>query len=714
MSISNLRNHLKDHIKIVLMVGITLMSLFSIGVFIVAKPLSNRYYRIVPYKANDMQDGLWAGFMYRQITKRATKENVAILGRVKVKGKAVQKRIIMVDFNPQNKEQARTIYRNDTLHMIAKDASSMKWLVGQVIKMMGDDDGADINVDDMPPAYGTYGMDGRGNFEFEYRAIYDSGFLENKDFTEFMGLNDIEKDWGIWGHNLKKAISKDLNPSMFAKVNGVSYEDQFCFTSPALYKAVEKYILTNYGEKQANGTPVRFVIMPNDDPAACTCPRCMALGNSSNNATPAVTSFVVRLAKRFPNYQFFTSYYLSTAYIPSKKLPSNVGVLISAIDAPLQSDFVQRLATRSLANIIDRWCNVTNRVYVWDYCRNFDDYYTPFPCIYLLRERLQMYKVLGVKGVILNGSGDTYTTFNDIQKFVLSAMLINPNLDQRYLLRRVCKMRYPTSYKILEDYIFSLEDSAVARGDSLVFYGGIDDAVKAYLDPVAFCKFYSDLKKVAINASGQETKRLEYILTSLSFTRLELMRCVGGIYNEQVKDECLQALRAYEDLDYMTTFREANGNISDYINYISTHNINRTKNNLSIIKNSRLDEGSKSVSILVDGYEGIPYDYHTNWMLYSGDKLILMLKPLASHFVGHLSVGLLSAQPWHISLPFSVELWQNGKRLSSATPMLSTEDKFQRIEVRLSMSGVKQNIPFEIRIIKMGKKFAIDEIKITK
>ena len=62
-------------------------------------------------------------------------------------------------------------------------------------------------------------------------------------------------------------------------------------------------ILDQFGE----GTDTyseRISIMPMDNQLACTCNACRAKGNTSSNATPAVSDFVMRLAKEFPRPLF--------------------------------------------------------------------------------------------------------------------------------------------------------------------------------------------------------------------------------------------------------------------------------------------------------------------------------------------------------------------------------------------------------------------------
>ena len=45
----------------------------------------------------------------------------------------------------------------------------------------------------------------------------------------------------------------------------------------------------------------------------------------------------------------------------------------------MREKFTSRPATRKFAALVSRWHKVVGRVYVWDYMRNFDDYFTPYP-----------------------------------------------------------------------------------------------------------------------------------------------------------------------------------------------------------------------------------------------------------------------------------------------------------------------------------------------
>ena len=237
----------------------------------------------------------------------------------------------------------------------------------------------------------------------EYHGLYTPS--NTKELQEALHTNHPDYDWGLWGHNLVKAIQGGNGEDMYAVIGGKRTKDQLCFSSPALYEAVRSYIIDQFGYGDENYSE-RITIMPMDNTLACTCPRCRKLGNTEGNATPAVTYFITKLAREFPRHQFFTSAYHSTMKAPSTILPSNVGVFISSFPLPVQVDFTKSKGYLSFVSTVQAWRGKCSRIYIWDYERNFDDYLSPFPCLLAMQSRLRLYERLGLRGVFFNGSGD--------------------------------------------------------------------------------------------------------------------------------------------------------------------------------------------------------------------------------------------------------------------------------------------------------------------
>ena len=193
----------------------------------------------------------------------------------------------------------------------------------------------------------------------------------------------------------------------------------------------------------------RFVIAPDDTPVRLYVCHLHRIGkyreerNSHRYGTdpPPVAAF-------FPNTRSFTTSYLTTQQVTNKQLPPNVGVIVSAIDYPLRRTDGKDEQDKKFAEQLDNWKKVTNNIYIWDYINNFDDYLTPFPILKIAQQRLQLFKQHGASGIFFNGSGYSYSSFDEMRTFVLSALLINPELPVDELIKSYFNQEYPVSEKM--------------------------------------------------------------------------------------------------------------------------------------------------------------------------------------------------------------------------------------------------------------------------
>ena len=393
------------------------------------------------------RDTRWAKYLYEHLKKRANDDEMVAFG---VSEMDMWRIIIQID--PTLQREFKVAYKGSDIRLTASDDKQMLWLQYQLIKKISKEDPR-IDGSDLPPALINLN-DTCGAFAFDYQSIY-SPYGLNADHTGVIGLNNFDDSWGIWGHNLRKVLGKDAE-KVYATIHGKTDDSQLCFSSEDMYRQIENYIVDNFGEKGN----FRFVIAPDDTPYACTCTTCTALGNTEKNATPTVTELILRLSQRFPKHTFFTTSYLTTQQVTNKQLPPNVGVIVSAIDYPLRRTDGKDEQDKKFAEQLDNWKKVTNNIYIWDYINNFDDYLTPFPILKIAQQRLQLFKQHGASGIFFNGSGYSYSSFDEMRTFVLSALLINPELPVDELIKSYFNQEYPVSKKWLYDYYTELENNA--------------------------------------------------------------------------------------------------------------------------------------------------------------------------------------------------------------------------------------------------------------
>lgn len=395
---------------------------------------------------------------------------------------------------------------------------------------------------------------------FEYRGLYTP--TNTPEMQRTLHTNHPDYDWGVWGHNLHKVVK--VSHEMYATVDGAKTEKQLCFSSEALYKAVRAYILDQFG-KGTDTYSERISIMPMDNQLACTCRDCVAKGNTSGNATPAVSYFVTRLAKEFPRHQFFTSAYHTTKSAPQTALPANVGVFVSSYPMPMRVDFSQTDGYHEFRTMVEAWTKVCGKVYVWDYARNYSDYLSPFPCLLALQSRFKLYRDLGVRGIFVNGSGDDYSAFDDMQTQVMAKLMDDPDADVRNEVDAYFEKYYPKTHQLLTDYYWQLEQRAKTTNNLLPLYGSMKQMCASYLDAEEFLHFRAKLDAASKNTSGDERKRLNALLTAWAYTQLEMYRTACLPMDKEQAAEMREILKGHGEIKGMTNIDEVGNTIDDYL-----------------------------------------------------------------------------------------------------------------------------------------------------
>lgn len=661
------------------------------------------------------RDTRWAKYLYEHLKKRANDDEMVAFG---VSEKEMWHVIIQID--PTAQEGFRISRKGADIKLTASDDRHMLWLQYQLIKKISKEDPR-IDGSDLPPALLNL-TDTCGTFAFDYQSIYSPAGL-NSDYTGVMGLNNFDDSWGIWGHNLRKVL-EDNTDKVYATIHGKTDDSQLCFSSPEMYTQIEDYIVNNFGEKGNS----RFVIAPDDNPYACTCASCTALGNTEKNATPAVTELVLRLAQRFPRHFFFTTSYLSTQQATDKQLPANTGVMVSAIDFPLRRIDSKDAQEKKFAQQLENWKKVTKNIYIWDYINNFDDYLTPFPILKIAQQRLQFFKKNGASGIFFNGSGYSYSSFDEMRTFVLSALLINPEQVVDDLIRNYFNQEYPVSKKWLSDYYIDLENSAQS-GKKLGLYAGIRESEGAYLNPEKFIKFYDEMGDFVSDAKGKERKKLHELQTALSFTRLEMGRDHSydtygyakrngkGIQAVPQAQKWVTQLKEHKAFSGMEYYNESANEIDYYIKeweqYILASDIKKDLF-LGITPSSTPKTNKNSLKRLTDGTHGLPDNYHCGWIIFPQEECTIDLPVKEINESGTVYISFLNLPRHRIYAPQQIEVSRDGASYKKIN--LSPDDSVEKGEMVKAVVPVDLN-GTELLSIKItgtkkpGAQIGMDEIE---
>lgn len=541
---------------------------------------------------------------------------------------------------------------------------------------------------------------------FEYREIYlpEGTSPEGRD----MGLNSVDADWAIWGHNLFKVVPKKHSHSIYATINETLDERQYCFSSPELLKYVVEYIQEHVGSLK----PHRFAILPKDNTLSCQCERCKEKGCTPDNATPAVLDMITRLAKRYPNHMFFTSCYLTTRTLPKDPMPENSGVLISAIDYYLSP--VPTKQEEDFTRLLQEWSTVTKNIYVWDYINNFDDYFTPFPVLGIMQHRFRLYEDNGVKGIFLNGSGHDYSSLSRVRTHLLAALMADPYTDWRILLRDICRKFYPVTGDVVADFMLEQEDYVTTRGKTLPLYDGVQAALRTYLPESAFIAFHDKLQELLPQTTGRERMEISKLVRTTMLTRLELMRLSGDVSGARPMVQQLSSVVADGVRIYSESFWTVDSYVKDYTELLNLADGSNRKNLLlgkKLIPLTALDEDYSDIGILTDGLVGLPSNYHCGQMLSSADPALRLVIP-TSVKVRHLRVGFTSNVQFRIGLPLRVTLQNGRKDLLTVVPRPVTATSGRSVvEFDIPSSAVGGTLILNIERNTALRTMAIDEIE---
>ena len=672
-------------------------------------------YVIYPYDYDSKADLKWSEYLHTHLLKRGG-EDAPVFYDVKAKG--CHKVYVHLDKDLGHDFVVKN--EDDNLHLTALNASNMVWLLHQYMRHIGDADDR-FPVNDLPAAILTF-ADTVGDFSFDYRDVYAPPSL-NEDLRGVLDLNCIDESWGIWGHNIGITVLDKSDQSIYASVKGVRNSDQYCFSSEKLYRYIEKYITTNF--TRSEGDSMNFAILPNDNNLVCQCPGCTAEGNTATNATPAVTSMIKRLAKRFKQHKFFTSAYLTTKVASEEKLPDNVGVIVSVIDWQPNRKANDR-QKQELELMLKDWQQVTKHIYIWDYINNYDDYFTPYPILWAMQDRFKFYKQQGIKGIFLNGSGYDYSTFSDMETCVLAQLMMNVNLDVETLIRNYFCRMYPVAGNTLADYYMDMLTQWSESGKVMPYYGGISEKVAVYLNPEKFVTFYNKIIQLKRQADEDEAYLLRRLITTLSYTRLELARHLGyhpyGFATLEgntmvVNDEAYEWLEVFND-DYkvfnLNAINEAEDPSANYVDSWRKYLL-WPKKFTNLLFDTPLSvvcsEGALSTPGLTDGELGLPVNYYYGWNILPYRELSVTFPAKGGN---KLAMNFFSYIRHRIQLPSRIEVYSGGRLIHSEKLETPVRDGAYQTRWEVDLQG-KASGTMTLKLYSSGNyHIAIDELFLTK
>ncbi|CAM3951378.1 DUF4838 domain-containing protein [Flavobacterium antarcticum] len=669
-------------------------------------------------------------YLYHHFKKRTAPGIVLMQGVDAIPSNTSKMQFIDVAIDSQLNDDYQIIKKDNKLIFKARSKKTLYWLYYQYFQALSAND-SKMNGADLPPSIVSFKDSKDGKFAFQYREPYLQANLV-EDYDVIVNTNNVEKDWGIWGHQLFNLLNKAPKNTYYSTVNGTLNKNQICFSNPAVYSFLEDYIIDNFGEKETYQQ--NFVISPADNGLVCTCSLCLKAGNTKTNASYSVVALVNKLAVRFPSHQFFTIDYITVNTPPTTPMPKNTGVLISSIDIPrkvnldLNNGYVKEFESK-----VNKWKKVCSTVYVWDYISNFDDYLTPFATLSVAKTNFNFFKKLGVTGIFANGAGYDYSTFNAVHTYVLAALMQDPTLDVNGLVTKYCDFYYGASGQMIADYILGLEKVMQNKNIKLDLYNGVKKMTGTYLSKQEFFDFYNAVKDAKDSGDEEVVIRMNQLYTALTFTAMQIE--LANKLDEQFGFATLQENRIVVNEQFVNQFnvfseqfklndifttRETEGTVSNYLKDVQTVILNGTlKPNLltkSTLKvTSELDEDYSDATLLTDGIPGLSSDYHNAWLIVTAHDFSAEITAPKESGMYHFNFNFLVDGRLKLTAPEKIEIIINDKIVKTITSPVKTRDAAERMTLTTTVPlGTNDQIKVKIYRDKTIKKFACDEIYLYK
>ncbi|RZL50571.1 MAG: DUF4838 domain-containing protein [Pedobacter sp.] len=358
------------------------------------------------------------------------------------------------------------------------------------------------------------GLNVREKGDFMYREVYYP-YSKDQTYLNWHKLQRMDDHWGLWVHTFDKLVPARTyfkpHPEYFALVDGKRKDSQLCLSNPDVFKILTE----NLAQKIANEPTMKYwSVSQNDDSGYCECDLCSAVDRKEGGPQGSILKFVNKVAAKFPNQTISTLAYTYSQRAPITLKPAkNVQIMLCSIDCnrsvPIATDPRSAAFRRDLKN----WSLLTNNLFVWDYNVQFTNYVSPFPNLRVLQANLKFFKNSGVKGVFLQGSGDTPGEFSALRAYLLAKLSWNVNVNVDELKNGFLADYYGKAAPFISKYIELLHNSSEASGRILDIYGSPVSSYRTYLSPELISR-YGDYFDQAEQAVQKEPALLAHVATA--------------------------------------------------------------------------------------------------------------------------------------------------------------------------------------------------------
>ncbi|WP_127845794.1 DUF4838 domain-containing protein [Psychroflexus aestuariivivens] len=366
--------------------------------------------------------------------------------------------------------------------------------------------------------------------DFVYRYLYYPGNF-NEKFRNWYQLDQIEEDFGVWGHSFYKLMPpKDYfenQPELFALYEGERNPGSICYTNSET-KAIFKTELTKIIQEHPNSE--FFSVSQNDDAIYCQCDECEKLNSKFGEERGAHYVFLNELAKAFPSQNLMSLAYLHTSKPPENlHLVHNLHIIYCPISLNRGRSFADDPRSAGMRSILKNWNSTTENLYFWDYTVQFTDYFSAFPNIHTFQKNYDYLKSEGVKGIFSQGSADIPSHFYELRQYLLANLMLNTEMNLDDEISNFMKMYYGNAADHILDYFNLLTANQINSNSYLDIYDNPVEQISTFLSPEQMSEYNQIILKAetAVSDKPKFFDRVKDLRYSLEYTYFQQSKFFG-------------------------------------------------------------------------------------------------------------------------------------------------------------------------------------------
>lgn len=375
----------------------------------------------------------------------------------------------------------------------------------------------------------------------------------------------------MWVHTFDRLLPSDVygeaHPEYYAYFNGrrnPGNHSQWCLTNPEVFDIVAGKLDSIF---KAHPDKKIISVSQNDgNDTYCACDECRAVNEYEGSQAGTYIRFMNKLAARFPDKEISTLAYLFTMKPPRHTRPlPNVNIMLCDIDCKREVPLTDNASGREFVEALEGWAAISDNIFVWDYCINFDNMVSCFPNFHILQDNIRLFHENNATMHFAQAGGTRGCDFAEMRAYVLSKLMWNPYQDTDSLMLHFMRGYYGDATPYLFRYHKIMEGALLGSRAELWIY----DSPISHKDGMLnghLLKTYDDLFDKAEAAVADDSLRLAHVQLSrlpLIYSELEIARTSPSVDVDAVKDK-LEYFRRQCRLFGVTTLNERNNSPEEY------------------------------------------------------------------------------------------------------------------------------------------------------